>query len=81
MFKVGTVNHYFDKLGVAITKLDNDLSVGDKVFFKKNGSDLFSQYIESIQVEHQKLDSASRGDIIGLKTTEKVTVGTEIFKI
>lgn len=81
MFKVGTISHYYDKIGVAIVELNGTLSVGEKVKFVRGGEDLFEEVVESIQVEHKKLDSASKGDVIGLKTHEAVKEGTEIFKV
>lgn len=80
MFKVGKVTHYYDKIGVAIVELDGTLSVGDQIKFTKDGQDLFDQPVESIQIEHDKKDSAGKGEIIGLKTIEPVKEGTEIFK-
>jgi translation elongation factor EF-1alpha len=80
MFKVGKVTHYYDKIGVAVVELDGTLSVGDKVKFVHGGDDLFTQVVESIQAEHNKLDSASKGDVVGLKVKEKVSEGTEVFK-
>ncbi|MCX6703976.1 MAG: translation elongation factor-like protein [Candidatus Woesebacteria bacterium] len=81
MFKVGKVSHYYDKLSVAIIDLDGTLSVGDKVKFARGGEDLFEQKVESIQIEHEKKDSAGKGDVVGLKTNEAVKEGTEVFKI
>lgn len=81
MFKVGKVSHYYDKLSVAIIDLDGTLSVGDNVKFVRGGEDLFEQKVESIQIEHEKKDSAGKGDVIGLKTNEAVKEGTEVFKI
>lgn len=81
MFKVGTVTHYYDKLGVAIVELDGNLSAGDEIKFAKAGEDFFQQKVESIQVEHEKKDTAGKGDVVGLKTNEKVTQGTEVFKV
>lgn len=81
MFKIGTVSHYYDKIGVAIVELDSLLAVGDKIKFVRDGQDLFSQSVESIQVEHEKKDSAGKGDVVGLKTNEEVKQGTEVFKI
>ena len=80
MFKVGKVTHYYDKLGVAIIDLGGTLSVGDNIKFVKNGSDLFEQKVESIQIEHEKKDSANKGDVVGLKVNEPVKEGTEVFK-
>lgn len=81
MFKVGHITHFYDKIGVAIVELDNTLSLGDKIKFVHDGEDLFTQVVESIQVEHEKRDSAGRGEVVGLKVNEEVKAGTEIFKI
>ena len=81
MFKVGKVSHYYDKLSVAIIDLDGTLSVGDNIKFVRGGEDVFEQKVESIQIEHEKKDSAGKGDVIGLKTNEAVKEGTEVFKI
>lgn len=80
MFKVGRVTHYYDKLSVAIVDLDAPLSVGDKIKFVRGGEDLFSQTVESIQIEHEKKDTAGKGDVVGLKTNEAVKEGTEVYK-
>lgn len=81
IFKVGVVTHYFDKLGVAIVELSNDLAVGERIRFSKGGEDMFDQDIHSIQIEHKKVDAAKAGDVVGLKTDEKVKEGSEIFKL
>lgn len=81
MFKVGRVTHYYDKISVAIVELDGTLSVGDKIKFTKDGEDIFEQKVDSIQIEHEKRDTAARGDVVGLKTNEEVKEGAEVFKI
>lgn len=80
MFKVGRVTHYYDKLGVAIVELDGTLMVGDKVKFVRGGEDLFTQEVDSIQIEHEKKETAQKGDVIGLKTQEPLKEGTEVYK-
>jgi translation elongation factor EF-1alpha len=75
------VTHYYDKIGVAVVHLDNPISVGDNVVFIKDGEEIFRQTIDSIQIEHEKRESAERGEIIGLKIEEPVKEGTEIFKV
>lgn len=81
MFKVGKVSHYYDKLSVAIIDLDGTLSVGDTIKFVRGGEDLFEQKVDSIQIEHEKKDTAVKGDVVGLKTQEAVKEGTEVYKI
>lgn len=80
MFKVGTVTHYFDKVGVATVELGGTLSVGDRIKFILEGEELFSQTVELIQIGYKKVDSASAHDVVALKTNEFVKTGTEIFK-
>ena len=81
MFKVGKVTHFYDKIGVAIVELDSLLGVGDKIKFVRGGEEMFDQIVESIQVEHRKVDSAGKGSVVGLKTNEKVRQGSEVFKV
>ncbi len=81
MFKIGKVTHYYDKIGVAIIELIADLAVGEKIKFVRGGEDLFEQTVDSIQVEHNKIDSAKSGSIIGLKVAQPVKEGAEVFKI
>ena len=79
--KIGKVTHYYDKIGVAIVELDGTLSVGDKIKFVRGGEDLFEQTVDSIQIEHEKVDSAKKGDVVGLKTKEVIKDGAEVFKV
>ncbi len=81
MFKVGKVTHYYDKIGVAIVELDGTLSVGDKIKFVRGGEDLFEETVESIQIEHEKRNSASKGDVVGLKVNEAVKEQAEVYKV
>ena len=76
--KIGKVTHYYDKIGVAIVELNGTLSLGDKVKFVRGGEDLFEQEVDSIQIEHKKVDSAKKGDVIGMKVNEKVGEGAEV---
>ena len=81
MFKVGKVTHYYDKIGVAIVELDGQLSVGDKIKFARGGEDMFEQTVESIQVEHEKKETAGKGEVVGLKAEKEVREGAEVFKL
>lgn len=80
-FKVGTVTHYYDKIKVAILELSGELNVGDKIKFVRGGEDLFEQNVDSMQVEHQKIENAKNGDVVGLKTIQDIKDGAEVFKI
>ena len=81
MFKIGKVSHFYDKIGVAIVDLDAPLVVGDKIKFVSGGEDLFEQNVDSIQIEHNKVESAKKGDVVGLKTSENVKDGADVYKL
>ncbi|KKQ97534.1 MAG: hypothetical protein UT24_C0012G0130 [Candidatus Woesebacteria bacterium GW2011_GWB1_39_12] len=80
-FKVGKVTHYYDKIQVAIVELDSDLAVGDKIKFVRGGEDMFEQEVGSIQVEHNQIESAKKGDVVGLKANQEVKEGAEVYKV
>lgn len=79
--KVGKVTHFYDKIGVAVVELNADLAVGDKIKFIRGGEDLFDQSVESMQVEHEKIQTAKKGDTIGLKVEGEVREGAEVYKV
>ncbi|HAF64158.1 TPA: translation elongation factor-like protein, partial [Candidatus Beckwithbacteria bacterium] len=35
----------------------------------------------SIQIEHEKKDSAGKGDVVGLKVDSEVKEGAEVYKV
>ena len=78
--KIGRVTHYFDKIKVAIVELDGSLAVGDMIRFERGGEEMFEQKVESMQVEHDEIAEAKKGDIIGLKVEREVREGAEIYK-
>lgn len=78
---VGKVVHFYDKLGVAIIDLDKGgLKVGDGIKFK-HGDMEFSQKVESLQVEHESVDSVKKGDSFGVKVDKPTKVGTEVYLV
>ncbi|MFA5967054.1 MAG: U32 family peptidase C-terminal domain-containing protein [Patescibacteria group bacterium] len=76
---IGTVTHYYDKIGVAIIELRDTLKVGDAVKFVKGGDET-TQTINSIQIEKAPVDSANKGDIVGIKADQPTKEGTEVYK-
>ena len=79
--KVGIVSHYFDKISVAIIELSAPLKVGDKLKFVRKGEELFQQEVVSMQIEHQQIQVAKKGDGIGVKVDQKVHEGVEVYKV
>lgn len=80
MKKVGKVTHYYDNIGVAIVELGATLKVGDRIKFEGHGAD-FEQEVTSLQIEHKQVEKASKGEVVGMKTDQKVREGTEVKKV
>ena len=77
--EIGRVSNYFDHVGVAAVKLATSLKTGDKIRFVGGESD-FEQPVASMQIHHQKVNSAKKGDEIGIKVKEKVRKGYKVYK-
>ncbi len=80
MKEIGKVTHYYGKIGVAIVALSDGLRVGDKIKVEGNRTE-FEQTVDSLQVEHQPVEAAKRGDVVGLKVVEKVSEGAAVYKL
>ena len=77
---VGKVIHYYDKIGVAVVRLEKILKVEDKVKFTK-GDKSFEQTIESMQLEHKPVNSGKKGEEIAIKVDQIAGSGTTIHKL
>ena len=60
------VDHYFGKIAVAAIKVKAPIKVGDIIHIQGHTTD-FVQKIDSIQIEHQSVPAAKKGDDIGIK--------------
>lgn len=77
---IGEVTHYFDKIQVAAIKLLAPLKVGDTIHIKGHTTD-FQQAVASMQLDHESVQDAKRGDEVGLKINEKARSGDEIYLV
>lgn len=78
--EIGRVTRFYSKIGVAIIQLDDLLKVGDRIAVIGSTTDL-EQDVKSIQVEHQNIDQAKTGDLVGLKVKDKVREGDTVFRL
>ena len=76
---IGKITHFYDKIKVAVVALNAKLKVGDRIKIGKNDS-FVEQEVKSIQIEHEKLKEAKKGQEIGLKVSKKVREGDLVFK-
>jgi len=77
--QIGKVTHYFTKIGVAVIELSDELNVGDTIHVKGATSD-FTQKVDSMQIEHEKIEKAEAGQSIGMKVKEHTRNGDLVFK-
>ena len=79
--QIGRISHYFGKIQVAAIELtDGSLAVGDTIHIKGSTTDLTEQ-IKSIQIEHEQVQSAKKGDSIGVKVSDHVREHDLIYKV
>ena len=75
---IGEITHVFSKINVAVIKFSKSVSVGDKIHIKGHSDD-FSQTIDSMQVDHEKVSKVKKGQEVGMKMEGKVHEGDKIF--
>jgi putative protease len=78
---IGIITHFFGKINVAVFKITNDeAKVGDSIHIKGKHTD-FTQVIDSMQVEHESIETAKKGDEVGLKVENPVHENDEVYKV
>jgi len=79
--EVGEVTHYFDRPHVAIVKVSADsIAVGDTIRIKGAHTDL-TEKVTSMEVEHQKIQTAMKGDEFGLLVADRCRTGDKVYKV
>jgi len=79
--KIGEVVKFFAKPSVAAVKVtDNELKTGDTVKFVGHTTD-FTDTIASMEVNNQKVEKAVPGDFVGVKVSDRVREGDEVFVV
>jgi putative protease len=76
--KIGVITHYFGHISVGIIKLDAPLKVGDTIHIRGAHDDI-TQSVDSMQIEHESVESAKKGDEVGIKVVEKVHPHDEVY--
>ncbi|MFQ6000498.1 MAG: GAF domain-containing protein [Anaerolineae bacterium] len=77
---VGRVTHYYNRIGVAVVEVTDTIKVGDTIRIRGGIRD-FEQTVDSMEIEHQKVEVATKGQSIGLKVVEKVREDDQVYKI
>ena len=79
--QVGKVTHYFAKIGVAVIEVTaGSIKSGDEVHIKGHTTD-FRQKVDSMQVEHEKVEMAEPGLSIGMRREKPVRPNDAVYKL
>ncbi len=77
---IGKISHYFGNIGVAVIELSGTLKAGETIRIVGGETD-FEQTVDSMEVDHKKVEKAKKGDGIGVKVSQKVREGYKVYKI
>lgn len=76
---IGTVTHYFSHLSVAAVAITDTLRTGDRIHIKGHTTDL-EQTVDSMEVDHVRVDSAGPGDDVALHVDDHVRDHDHIYR-
>lgn len=77
---IGEVTHFFNKAMVAVIKLSGDLAVGDAIKISRGDSEN-EEKVESMQVDHQPVESGKAGDEVAVKIGNPTKEGAVVSKV
>ncbi len=79
--EIGYVSNYYKNISVAAVEITNgSVSVGDTLHFLGRTTD-FELTVDSLQIEHESVTEAKKGDGIGLKIPAKVRKKDKVYKV
>ncbi len=78
---IGTVSHYFGHINVAAFEItDGELRIGDTIHVVGHTTD-FTQPVESMQIEHESVETAQAGDNVGVQVSAKAREHDKVYKV
>ncbi len=79
---MGEVIHFFSRANVAVIKLEDILALGDEIKIKRGNSE-FTQNVDSMQINHENVDSAKKGEEVAVKIVDskKTKERDKVYKI
>ena len=78
---IGHVTHFFGKANVAAIRItEGELHVGDTIHIVGHTSD-FSQKVNSMQMEHEQVQSVKVGDHVGIQVTEHARENDQVYRV
>jgi U32 family peptidase len=79
--KIGEVVKFFSKPSVAAVKItEGELNIGDRIKYTGHTTDFIDE-VKSLEVDNKSVTKAVAGDFIGIKVSDRVRPGDEVFKV
>ena len=79
--RVGFVEKYYQRLGVAAIKIENNFLKIDDIIEIGNEEEAVRQRISSMQINRVNVESAKSGDSVGVSLKYSVKEGSDVYKI
>ena len=77
---IGKVTHFYDQISVAAILVEGKLQQGDLVKIGRHDQ-FVEQTVNSLQLEHETIKAAKRGQEVGLKVVRPVREGDLVVKV
>jgi putative protease len=77
--EVGRITHFYPKILVAVVELKLPLTIGDRIQIIGPTTHL-EQVVESMQIEHKAIATATGGQSIGLKVDDRVRETDVVYR-
>ena len=77
--EVGVITHYFGKIQVAVVKATDTIKTGDVLVISGHGNE-FEQRVDSLQIEHEKVQQITKGQEAGMKVAMPTKEGAKVYK-
>ncbi|NPA33290.1 MAG: U32 family peptidase [Aquificae bacterium] len=79
---VGRVQKFYTRISVAEVKIESgELKLGDTIHIIGKKTGLVRQRVESIHLDGKPVESAKKGQVVGIKTAERVREGDKVYLI
>ena len=79
---IGKILHYYSKIKVAEIKLESKgLKVGDRLMVQGPTTGVLNETINSIEMDHNKITKAKKGNIVAIKLNSIVRKNDKVFTV
>ena len=78
--EIGKVEHFFNHISVAAINLTGPLHINDIIHFVGATTD-FTQPVGSMEINREKIEKATAGQSVGIKTLHRVREGDIVYKV